>query len=106
MKAVVSYTDPPITDGDSKDSNQRKFTKVQVRVDSKVRDVEHGSKKPTGAFHYTFLIDRDVQVMPQSYNDYMIWVDARRRAQNTNASLLEGIIKGNSYDGLHEGATE
>ncbi|EDN09108.1 predicted protein [Histoplasma mississippiense (nom. inval.)] len=84
----------------------RKFTKVQVRVDSKVRDAEHTTKKPTGVFHYTFLVEKDVQVMPQSYSDFMIWVDAKRRAQNTNKSLLSGIMEKDSLDGIKEGVTE
>ncbi|KAL1960242.1 hypothetical protein VTO42DRAFT_8785 [Malbranchea cinnamomea] len=97
LKATVSYTDPPVisskknaTRVDTKKStsqNERKFTKVQVRVDSSVRDVEHGTKKPTGVFNYTFLVERDIQVMPQTYGEFMVWVDARRRAQNTNESL-------------------
>lgn len=118
LKATVSYTDPPITSTDSSaagsDNNNssgggggtRKFTKVQVRVDSKVRDAEHTTKKPTGVFHYTFLVEKDVQVMPQSYSDFMIWVDAKRRAQNTNKSLLSGIMEKDSLDGIKEGVTE
>ncbi|PGH16455.1 hypothetical protein AJ79_01786 [Helicocarpus griseus UAMH5409] len=93
LKATVSYTDPPINSTSTADDGEddvatRKFTKVQVRVDSKVRDAEHTTKKSTGVFHYTFLVQRDVQVMPQSYSDFMIWVDAKRRAQSTNESLL------------------
>ncbi|OAX80872.1 hypothetical protein ACJ72_04791 [Emergomyces africanus] len=121
LKATVSYTDSAITSPNtttttaaaanissaSKDnSSMRKFTKVQVRVDSKVRDAEHTTKKPTGVFHYTFLVEKDVQVMPQSYNDFMIWVDAKRRAQNTNKSLLSGIMEKDSFDGIQRGLTE
>ncbi|EEH08793.1 mitochondrial Acyl-CoA Thioesterase [Histoplasma capsulatum G186AR] len=118
LKATVSYTDPPITSMDSGAAGNgndnsvgggggtRKFTKVQVRVDSKVRDAEHTTKKPTGVFHYTFLVEKDVQVMPQSYSDFMIWVDAKRRAQNTNKSLLSGIMEKDSLDGIQEGVTE
>ncbi|PGH22963.1 hypothetical protein AJ80_03012 [Polytolypa hystricis UAMH7299] len=116
LKAVVSYTDATpspqqtTTTADSSRSSgeqtQRKFTKVQVRVDSKVRDVEHASKKPTGVFNYTFLVERDIRVMPQSYSDYMIWVDARRRAQSTNESLVKGIMEENDFDGIQEGVTE
>ncbi|KAK2783676.1 hypothetical protein FQN53_009128 [Emmonsiellopsis sp. PD_33] len=115
LKATVSYTDPPLNtpatattnaDGAAADSSPRKFTKVQIRVDSKVRDAEHTTKKPTGVFHYTFLVEKDIQVMPQSYSDFMIWVDAKRRAQNTNESLLAGIVGKDSYDGIQEGVTE
>lgn len=109
LKATVSYTDPPVISSKSGSKSNtkfetkasgKKFTRVQVRVDSSVRDVEHGTKKPTGVFNYTFLVEKDIQVMPQTYSDFMMWVDARRRAQNTNASLnlpdvvTEGEIKG------------
>ncbi|KLJ06010.1 hypothetical protein EMPG_10535 [Blastomyces silverae] len=116
LKATVSYTESQVTaknadavpsgDNSSSSSSSSKFTKVQVRVDSKVRDAEHTTKKPTGVFHYTFLVEKDVQVMPQSYNDFMIWVDAKRRAQNTNKSLLSGIMEKDSFDGIQEGLTE
>lgn len=123
LKATVAYTDPPLisssrkaaasnhsdvnlnqsqsqTSGGDDASTSKKYTRVQVRVDSSVRDVEHDTKRPTGVFNYTFLVERDIQVMPQSYEDFMVWVDARRRAQNTNASLnLPG-------SGLGEGVTE
>lgn len=38
-------------------------------------------------FNYTFLVERDLQIMPQSYDEFMVWVDARRRAINTEESL-------------------
>ncbi|EEH43356.2 uncharacterized protein PADG_08281 [Paracoccidioides brasiliensis Pb18] len=110
LKATVSYTDSPITSTSTSsvngNSSTRRFTKVQVRVDSKMRDVEHTTKKPTGVFHYTFLVENDVQVMPQSYTDFMIWVDAKRRAQNTNKSLVSGIMEKDSLAGIREGLTE
>lgn len=103
LKATVAYTDPPVISSptkskttttttkdnntDQKETHQKKYTRVQIRVDSSVRDVEHGTKKPTGVFNYTFLVEKDIQVMPQTYSDFMMWVDARRRAQNANASL-------------------
>lgn len=103
LKAVVSYTDPPLTSpvqsqntststnsaGNSNGSTDRRFTKVQVRVESSVRDIKHGAKKPTGEFNYTFLVEKDMQVMPRSYGEFMIWVDARRRAVATDKSLPE-----------------
>ncbi|KAJ5787235.1 hypothetical protein N7457_002225 [Penicillium paradoxum] len=80
LRATVAYTEPDEREGDS-----TKYTKVQVRVDSKVRDVEHGTKKSTGMFNYTFLVEKDVQVMPKGYGEFMLWADARRRAQNAAA---------------------
>lgn len=100
LRATVSYTEPydaPATGLREEDGSGDggKYTKVQVRVDSKVRDVEHGTKKSTGMFHYTFLVDRDVQVMPKEYGEFMIWTDARRRTQNAAA-----ILPGSKYNTL------
>ncbi|KAK7219616.1 hypothetical protein V2G26_007619 [Clonostachys chloroleuca] len=77
LRASVAYTEPESREGDPS-----KFTKVHVRVDSKVRDVEHGTKKSTGMFNYTFLVEKQLQVIPKSYEEFMIWTDARRRAKN------------------------
>ncbi|KAJ5725777.1 uncharacterized protein N7483_007134, partial [Penicillium malachiteum] len=76
----VAYTEPEEREGDSS-----KYTRVQVRVDTKVRDVEHGTKKSTGMFNYTFLVEKDINVMPKSYGEFMLWTDARRRALNAAA---------------------
>ncbi|KAL2867904.1 putative acyl-CoA thioester hydrolase [Aspergillus lucknowensis] len=80
LRATVAYTEPLQREGAGS-----KYTKIQVRVDTKVRDVEHGTKKSTGMFNYTFLVEGDVHVMPKSYSEYMVWTDARRRARNTDA---------------------
>ncbi|KAJ5542163.1 hypothetical protein N7461_008166 [Penicillium sp. DV-2018c] len=80
LRATVAYTEPEEREGDG-----TKYTKVQVRVDSKVRDVEHGTKKSTGMFNYTFLVEKDVHVMPKEYGEFMLWADARRRAQSAAA---------------------
>ncbi|EEP80740.1 conserved hypothetical protein [Uncinocarpus reesii 1704] len=115
LKAVVSYTDPPLASTESTaGAKDRKFTKVQVRVDSSVRDVSHGAKKPTGVFNYTFLVEQDMQVMPRSYGDFMVWVDARRRAHATDKSLPEWAARmANGAEGwevlgeqVREGVTE
>lgn len=57
------------------------MTRVHVRVDSKVRDVEHGNAKSTGQFNYTFSVPKDIKVMPHSYQEYMMYIDARRRVK-------------------------
>lgn len=121
LKAVISYTDPPLTSpassqtaSNSNGSADRRFTKVQVRVDTSVRDISHGAKKPTGVFNYTFLVEKDMQVMPRSYGDFMTWVDARRRAIATDKSLPEWAASmadgGEGWEGLgaqvREGVTE
>ncbi|KAL8685727.1 MAG: hypothetical protein Q9218_007577, partial [Villophora microphyllina] len=96
LKATVAYTEPTSSkDRSSSDdfsgsaagneqgaeNGEGKFTRVQIRIDSKVRDIEHGSTKPTGQFNYTFLVEKDIEVVPQTYEEFMIWVDARRRAE-------------------------
>ncbi|KAL4927190.1 putative acyl-CoA thioester hydrolase [Aspergillus undulatus] len=86
LRATVAYTEPleRELEGVAAGGNGSKYTKIQVRVDTKVRDVEHGTKKATGMFNYTFLVEGDVHVMPRSYGEYMVWTDARRRAKNTD----------------------
>ena len=100
LKATVAYTDPPLIKPSdlandeapkSEDENAKtnRYTRVQIRIDSKVRNVEHGETKPTGQFNYTFLVDKNIKVMPQTYSEFMIWVDARRRAERVRASIDE-----------------
>ena len=93
--ATVAYTDPPLVDvsGEAKvadGSTGSRFTRVQIRVDSKVRDIEHGNTRPTGQFNYTFLIERDIKIMPKTYSEFMIWVDARRRAERVAKVMDKG----------------
>ncbi|KAL8733351.1 MAG: hypothetical protein Q9166_002175 [cf. Caloplaca sp. 2 TL-2023] len=77
-------------DGEGGERKEGAGTRVQIRIDSKVRDIEHGSTKPTGQFNYTFLVDKDISVMPQTYEEFMIWVDARRRAERVRGSIDGG----------------
>ncbi|KAK0384693.1 hypothetical protein NLU13_7171 [Sarocladium strictum] len=83
LKATVAYTDPPLLEEDGSEPQQRDpknpMTRVHVRVDSKVRDVEHGLAKPTGQFNYTFSVPKSVRVIPHTYQEYMMYIDARRR---------------------------
>lgn len=85
LTATVAYTDPPLLEEDGSEPQQKDIknpmTRVHVRVDSKVRDVEHGNAKPTGQFNYTFLVPKDIKVMPQTYQEMMMYVDARRRVR-------------------------
>lgn len=91
LSATVVYTDPPIergaSDPESPSSGQ---TRIQVRVDSKVRNVEHGSTKPTGQFNYTFMVDKDIKVMPRTYSEFMMYIDARRRVKGVLDSMKQG----------------
>lgn len=87
LTATVVYTDPPLIEapGETATDNS-KYTRVQVRVDSKVRNVEHGETKPTGQFNYTFNVDKDIRVMPRTYQEFMMYIDARRRVEQVSAS--------------------
>ncbi len=88
LTATVAYTDPlPVSTDNELDDSTSRTTKVQVRIDSKVRNVEHGETKPTGQFNYTFLVGKDIKVMPRQYREFMIWVDARRRAERDSSTL-------------------
>ncbi|KAK8237193.1 HotDog domain-containing protein [Phyllosticta capitalensis] len=115
MTATVVYTDPavvdpnrppPSSDQEAQDpSAKKKRTRVQIRVDSKVRNVEHGETKPTGQFNYTFTVDADVKVMPESYTEFMLYIDARRRAGQVQASI-EGPVGGRVDPGERERVME
>lgn len=90
LTATVAYTDSPLVAseevGGEKKSGEGK-TRIQVRVDSKIRNIEHGETKPTGQFHYTFEVPRDVKIVPQTYGQFMMYLDARRRSQRVEKSL-------------------
>ncbi|EGP82841.1 unnamed protein product [Zymoseptoria tritici ST99CH_1A5] len=104
LTATVVYTDPPVVTGeaDAPSSTEAGRTRVQVRVDTKVRDVEHGQAKPTGQFNYTFTVERGIQVMPKTYSEFMMYVDARRRAKK----VVESMKDGETDDGRGERMTE
>ena len=95
LTATVAYTDRPVVaescSGDrlngTAEADNQEHTRVQIRVDSKVRNIEHGEMKPTGQFNYTFTVDKDTKVMPQTYSEFMIWIDARRRAERLRANV-------------------
>jgi len=106
LRATVSYTDPPLLTSANEGAHDRKYTKVQVRVDSKVRDVEHGTKKSTGLFNYTFLVPKNIQVMPKSYGEFMAWIDARRRAQNMDPEIEARFTEDGFPDKMRDGVTE
>ncbi|KAI9745711.1 MAG: hypothetical protein M1818_001247 [Claussenomyces sp. TS43310] len=83
LTAQVAYSDSPaVHSGDLKTSPEGS-TRIQVRVDSKIRNVEHGETKPTGQFNYTFEVPKNIKVVPQSYSEFMIYLDARRRSMQS-----------------------
>ncbi|CAK7224885.1 hypothetical protein SBRCBS47491_005706 [Sporothrix bragantina] len=86
LTATVAYTDPAVVEEDDAkenvedgDSESPPLTRVHVRVDSKVREMEHGTARVTGQFHYTFTVPKNVRVLPHTYEEYMKYIDARRR---------------------------
>lgn len=95
LTATVAYTDPPLLEEDGSEPHQKDsdnpMTRVHVRVNSKVRDVEHGNAKSTGQFNYTFSVPKDVKVMPHTYQEYMMYIDARRRVRLGDAYHLECV---------------
>jgi acyl-coenzyme A thioesterase 9 len=110
LTASVVYTDPPLIGApDEKFDADSEYTRVQIRVDSKVRDVEHGHSKPTGQFNYTFTgeclfltnapkfdltcetVPKNIRVMPRTYQEFMMYLDARRRAEQVRRTLEEGV---------------
>lgn len=119
LTATVAYTDPPLVTTSSADDgvedvaegHGEKYTRVQIRIDSKVRNIEHGrgETKPTGQFNYTFMVEKNIRVMPSTYSEFMIWVDAKRRAEIVRASI-EGVEVGKDRklkdDGRSERVTE
>lgn len=60
LTATVAYTEP-----------HKDGCRVQVRVNSSVRDVEHGNFVETGVFNYTFFVERQLEVMPKTYSEYV-----------------------------------
>ncbi|KAF2771260.1 acyl-coenzyme A thioesterase 9 [Teratosphaeria nubilosa] len=102
LTATVVYTDPPLVAGQTDHSPSEEpqqgnpQTRVQVRIDSKVRNVEHGETKPTGQFNYTFTVEKDIKVLPRTYTEFMMYVDARRRARRVIESVAHGEADGGS----------
>lgn len=69
------------------EADENRGTKVQVMVTTHVRNVEHAERKSTGTFFYTFHTDADVKVLPQTYSEFMMWIQGRRRAKRLAAAL-------------------
>ena len=75
--AEVIYSEPLESGG----------TRLQVAVQTQVRNVEHEEKKYTGTFYYTFNVEKAISIRPESFGEYMNWLDGRRRVQQAAASL-------------------
>ncbi len=96
LSAGVTFTEPDINSG----------SRIQVIVTTKVRNVEHQERKSTGTFFYTFHVDNDVRIMPETYDEFMRWVDGRRRAQRVMASLKASEEAGNTHDTIGTASME
>jgi acyl-coenzyme A thioesterase 9 len=88
LTATVVYTDPPLigAEGDKFDPDSP-YTRIQIRVDTKVRDMDHGKSRPTGQFNYTFTVEKNIRVMPRTYQEFMYYLDARRRADQVKETM-------------------
>jgi acyl-coenzyme A thioesterase 9 len=90
LTATVAYSDSPLVPGDADGytkASPEGSTRIQVRVDSKIRNIEHGETKPTGMFNYTFEVKKDVKIIPQTYSQFMMFLDARRRCHRVGATV-------------------
>ncbi|KAK2845279.1 hypothetical protein FQN49_005876 [Arthroderma sp. PD_2] len=99
LEATVSYTQESPTTSPT----DKKYTRIQVRVDTTAKNIDHGNVNRTGTFNYTFLVEGQHEVWPQTYDEFMIFLEARRNVENMNASLPS---PGNVADTYKEGATE
>ena len=90
LTATVAFTEAAEPRRAAAGSFPEGSSRIQVRVNSRVRTIEHEEEKPTGQFNYTFVVEKEVGVMPQTYEEYMIWVDARRRARQVGAAVESG----------------
>ncbi|CAK7245952.1 MAG: hypothetical protein STHCBS139747_007557 [Sporothrix thermara] len=108
LTATVAYTDPAVVEEDEEEETKKSeqdgnstnssssssrsppLTRVHVRVDSKVREMEHGTARVTGQFHYTFTVPKNVRVLPHTYEEYMRYIDARRRVR-AGAKLRQSL---------------
>lgn len=111
MTATIVYTDPPLIAGQGEEPTSeealiakegKKLTRVQVRVDTKVRDVEHGQARPTGQFNYTFTVERDLRIMPRTYTEMMMMIEASRRARSVQNSVVHGEIDAGTKERVTE----
>ena len=88
LTATVAYSDSELVeDGLLDKKSPEGSSRIQIRVDSKVRDIEHGETKPTGTFNYTFEVKRDVRIVPETYGQFMMFLDARRRCRLVGESV-------------------
>lgn len=112
LNATVVYTEfinRKLNPEAGEKQNERKYdfnqnsipgTLIQVRVDSTVRDLKHGTTKNTGQFTYSYFVAANAEkslipgntedvkpkfyrVMPQTYSEMMEYLEGRRKAIDT-----------------------
>lgn len=112
MTASVSYTEHLHDNSDPEKGNDSPFnlkatnkivdnpeafllepgTLVQVKVDTKIRDLDSTESRESGCFIYSFFVPKNSyaddssrfsSVVPQTYSEMMEYVEGRRRAQDT-----------------------
>ncbi|ANB12724.1 hypothetical protein AWJ20_992 [Sugiyamaella lignohabitans] len=90
LTATVAYTEQTTrlikTDGHV--SEHVPGTLIQVRVDSTVRNLEHGTTTDTGQFTYSYFAatkegQQPPSLLPQTYNEMMEYLEGRRKAIDT-----------------------
>ncbi|RFU31888.1 hypothetical protein B7463_g4458, partial [Scytalidium lignicola] len=107
LTATVAYTDSPLIEGqDDVKASPAGRTRIQVRVDSKIRNIEHGETKPTGMFNYTFEVDGDLKIVPETYSQFMVYLDARRRAHHVATLEHQNAVVGVGADRSKESVME
>jgi acyl-coenzyme A thioesterase 9 len=95
LTATVSYTEPGT-----------RGSRVQVMVESKVKDVEHGNVVEAGVFNYTFWVDKKLKVMPVTYSEFVRDRDNKTGRAVTNAPYRSSTLTpggGQSKSGQFKG---
>lgn len=87
LTATVAYTQNTVQNMTRDDGSVKETPGqlIQVRVDSTVRDTESGTTTDTGAFVYSFFVEgQGRELLPETYNEMMEYVEGRRRALATD----------------------
>ncbi|ODV90476.1 hypothetical protein CANCADRAFT_106941 [Tortispora caseinolytica NRRL Y-17796] len=89
MTAAACYSEP----------QDEGSTIVQIVVDTVVRDILHGTTTPTGQFTYSFYVHTHVDIVPETYQEALRYLQGRRTAL---ATRMEHPSTLNSDDTPHE----
>ncbi|AOA61910.1 hypothetical protein PP7435_CHR2-0578 [Komagataella phaffii CBS 7435] len=92
---LKAYELPPANQisHDSSEFLSRPGTIIQVKVDTKIRNLDSVEAIESGSFIYSFFVPRDTEgvrdkpgycsVVPQTYEEMMLYIEGRRRAFDT-----------------------